>query len=239
MYWILTSMIHRLCFWKYFVWFTAKDSLMGSLGADTIFANATEIKSSQEPTYAGKYAGINLNKARNTLAKYWCYLTGHPLKTKTAMTPILSRVTVDFRCCNTWFRQIRQSWYHGNIRSSLHRRQNDHDGISNHQPHGCLLNRLFRRRSKKTSKLRVTGLCVGNSPGPGISPHKGPVTRKMFPFDDVIMSKLDTVSLVPGSWCMTIGFCCCIIWTKSPECKDRFKGILLYRILLMIDMHVL
>ena len=42
-------------------------------------------------------------------------------------------------------------------------------------------------KSKKTSKLRVTGLCVGNSPGPVNSPHKGPVTRKMFPFDDVIM----------------------------------------------------
>ena len=27
----------------------------------------------------------------------------------------------------------------------------------------CLLNRLFGRRSKKTSKLRVTGLCEGNS----------------------------------------------------------------------------
>ena len=55
------------------------------------------------------------------------------------------------------------------------------------QPHDCLLNRLFRRRSKKTSKLRVIGLCVGNSPRPVNSPHKGPVTRKMFPFDDVIM----------------------------------------------------
>ena len=32
------------------------------------------------------------------------------------------------------------------------------------------LNRLFRRRSKKTSKLRVTGLCVGNSPGTGKFP---------------------------------------------------------------------
>ena len=38
------------------------------------------------------------------------------------------------------------------------------DGVSNHQPHDCLLNRLFRRRSKKTLKLRVIGLCVGNSP---------------------------------------------------------------------------
>ena len=73
---------------------------------------------------------------------------------------------------------------------SLRWRHNDHDGGSNHQPHGCLLNRLFRRKSKKTSKLRVTGLCVGNSPGPVNSPHKGPVTRKMFPFDDVIMFEL-------------------------------------------------
>ena len=70
---------------------------------------------------------------------------------------------------------------------TLRWRHNDHDGGSNHQPHGCLLNRLFRLKSKKTSKLRVTGLCVGNSPGPVNSPHKGPVTRKMFPFDDVIM----------------------------------------------------
>ena len=73
------------------------------------------------------------------------------------------------------------------ICKSLHWRHNDHDGMSNHQPHGCLLNLLFRRWSKKTSKLLVTGLCVGNSPGPVNSPHKGPVTRKMFPFDDVIM----------------------------------------------------
>ena len=51
------------------------------------------------------------------------------------------------------------------ICATLHWRQNDHDGVSNHQPHVCLLNRLFRRRSKKTSKLHVTGLCVGNSPG--------------------------------------------------------------------------
>ena len=60
-------------------------------------------------------------------------------------------------------------------------------GVSNHQPDDCLLNRLFRCRSKETSKLRVTGLCVGNSPVIGEFPHKRPVARKMFPFDDVIM----------------------------------------------------
>ena len=49
-------------------------------------------------------------------------------------------------------------------------RHNGCDSVSNHQPHHCLLNRLFRRRSKKTSKLRVTGLCAGNSPGTGEFP---------------------------------------------------------------------
>ena len=44
------------------------------------------------------------------------------------------------------------------------------DGVSSHQPHHCLLNCLFRRRSKKTSKLCVTVLCAGNSPETGEFP---------------------------------------------------------------------
>ena len=35
---------------------------------------------------------------------------------------------------------------------SLQWRHNGRDGVSNHQPYECLLNRLFKRRSKKTSK---------------------------------------------------------------------------------------
>ena len=87
---------------------------------------------------------------------------------------------------------------------TLQWRHNDHDGVSNHQPHGCLLNRLFGRRSKKTSKLHVTGLGAGNSPGPVNSPHKWPVTRKIFPFDDVIMESawplLDKGLITADSW---------------------------------------
>ena len=73
------------------------------------------------------------------------------------------------------------------LKQSLQWRHNGQDSVSNHQPHDCLLNRLFKRRSEKTSKLRVTGLCAMNSPGTVNSPHKWPVSRKMFPFDDVIM----------------------------------------------------
>ena len=53
---------------------------------------------------------------------------------------------------------------------TLQWRHNGRDSVSNHQPRECLLNRLIRCRSKKTSKLRVTVLCAGNSPETGEFP---------------------------------------------------------------------
>ena len=53
---------------------------------------------------------------------------------------------------------------------SLQWRHNERGNVPNDQPRDCLLSRLFRRRSKKTSKLRVTGLCAGNSPETGEFP---------------------------------------------------------------------
>ena len=105
---------------------------------------------------------------------------------------------------------INKPWPVGAI--PLHWLHNDHDGVSNHQPHGCLLNRLFRRRSKKTSKLRVTGLCVGNSPGPVNSPHKGPVTRKMFLYNYVIMTKGNAASTLKHHNCWSV---------SNPLIKDQ------------------
>ena len=66
----------------------------------------------------------------------------------------------------------------------LQRRHNERDSASNYRRLDCLLNRLLRHRSKKTSKLRVTGLCEGNPPVAGA--HKRLVTQKMFLFDDVM-----------------------------------------------------
>ena len=80
--------------------------------------------------------------------------------------------------------------------TTLQWRRNGRNGASNHQPQHCLLNRLFRCRSKKTSKLRVTGLCAGNSPVTVEFPYKWPVTRKMFPFDDIIMNQRSLSSTV-------------------------------------------
>ena len=52
----------------------------------------------------------------------------------------------------------------------LHWRHNERGGVPDHQPRDCLLSRLFGCRSKKTSKLRVTGLCAGISPVTGKFP---------------------------------------------------------------------
>ena len=53
---------------------------------------------------------------------------------------------------------------------ALQWRHNERDAVSNQRRLECLLNRLFRRRSKKTTKLRVTGLCAGKSPISGDFP---------------------------------------------------------------------
>ena len=74
---------------------------------------------------------------------------------------------------------------------SLLCRHNGCGGVSNNPPHDCLLNRLFRRRSKNiqqgsTSLAFVRGIRRGSAN----YPHKWPVTVKMFPLDDVIMSSV-------------------------------------------------
>ena len=63
---------------------------------------------------------------------------------------------------------------------SLQWRHNERDGVSNHQCPDCLLNRLFRRKSKKISKFRVTGLCEGNLPVIGEFPaHRASNAKKV------------------------------------------------------------
>ena len=80
--------------------------------------------------------------------------------------------------------EITSQWHH-----------NERDGVSDHQPHDCLLNRLFRRRSKKISKLRR----------PVNSPYKGLVKRIMFPFDDVITQLCTRRSWFSGNEALSNG----------------------------------
>ena len=72
-------------------------------------------------------------------------------------------------------------------RNPLQWRHNMRDGVSNHRRLGCLLNRLFRRRSKKHLSSASLAFVREIHRWPVNSPHKGPVTRIMFSCDEVIM----------------------------------------------------
>ena len=69
---------------------------------------------------------------------------------------------------------------------------NERDGVSNHQPRDCLLNRLFKAQIiRKYQSSASLAFVRGIHRWPVNSPHKEPVTRKMFSFDDVIMTCCD------------------------------------------------
>ena len=104
------------------------------------------------------------------------------------------------------------SFLRRNLRSSpqslgelLQWRHNDRDGVSNHQPHDCLLNHLFRLSWKKTSKLRITGLCEGNSLG----------TRE-FPAQRA--SNVENVSIW---WCRQVAY---ILLVRSQSIMQQRHG---------------
>ena len=68
---------------------------------------------------------------------------------------------------------------------ALQWRHSGRDSVSNHQPHDCFPNPLFRRIKHQSSASLA--FVRGIHRGPVNSPHKWPVMRKLFPFDDVIM----------------------------------------------------
>ena len=105
------------------------------------------------------------------------------------------------------------------IQHSLQWRHNGCGSVSNHQPHDCSLNRWFRRRSKKTSKLRVTSLCAGNSPGTGEMASNA----EMFPFDDFIMVQIMMVSLLMHI-CVTRPR-----WVNTNLVSQEHNGVLNHR----------
>ena len=63
---------------------------------------------------------------------------------------------------------------------ALQWRHNQRDCVPNRRRPDCLLNHLFRGRSKKTSKLHVTGLCEENPPVTGGFPSQRASNADIF-----------------------------------------------------------
>ena len=110
--------------------------------------------------------------------------------------------------------------------NTLQWRHDGSDGFLNPQSHDCLLNRLFRRRSKKTPKLSLA-FVRGIHRSPVNSPHKWPVTPKMFPFDDVIMTHVapmcESYHRKPRSARQTVGNG--TICDPVPACVHWLSGV--------------
>ena len=126
--------------------------------------------------------------------------------------------------------------FRGYLGLPLQWRHNENDGVSNHRRLDCLLSRLFRRRSKNTSKSRVTGLCEGNSPVSCEFPHGGPVKRTIFPFDAVDSGfmrppEINTlVLLCKTNWCYS--------FEGVPLPVSFFNGLILVNTILFTYVFV-
>ena len=116
---------------------------------------------------------------------------------------------------------------------SLLLRHDDCDGVSNHQPRDCWVNSLFRCRSKKTSKLRITGLCEGNSPVTGEFPAvtgEFPAQRTSNAEKDCIWWRHHVMTWETSngrnccrmSWyCYFVCFCFCFFFSSLVLCKIK------------------
>ena len=113
----------------------------------------------------------------NTFGVLWCVVVLMPSRT--------------FKVGNFVGTALSLQWHH-----------NERDGVSNNQPHDCLLNRLLRHRLERKRQSSVSLAFVrGIHRWPVNSPHKGSVTRKMFQFDDVIMMIVRVaVNLLQMTW---------------------------------------
>ena len=102
----------------------------------------------------------------------------------------------DFRSCKHVL-QYGPLWT-GILWLPLQWRHNNRDGASIHRRLRCLLNRLFRQGQRKHQNTASLAFDRGIHRWPVNSPRKGLGTRKMLPFDDVIMGWLLVEFLCKG-----------------------------------------
>ena len=111
---------------------------------------------------------------------------------------------------------------------TLQWRHDGHDGVSNHQPHDCLLSRLFRSRSKKTSELRVTGLYVGNSQVTGEFPAQMASNAENFSiwWRHHVTSRYTLLAKKVVTPRDDVSFLWLFLFHQSARSKDRLFGVI-------------
>ena len=82
------------------------------------------------------------------------------------------------------FQQSASDLTRWHLNKTLQWRHNGRDGVSNHQPHDCLLNRYPSVGPRKHQSSEPLAFVRGIYRWPVNFPHKWPVTRKLFPFEN-------------------------------------------------------
>ena len=100
--------------------------------------------------------------------------------------------------------------------------RNGRYGVSHHQLRHCFINRSFRRRSNKTSMLRVTGLCMGNSPVSGKFPSQMASSVENVSIwwrHDALNISLTAAPLwvFASKWSQTLIYCSWWCWTHAVD----------------------
>ena len=124
--------------------------------------------------------------------------------------------------CPVFLSTVRYTRKHTNTHTPLQWRPNERDGVSNHQPHDCLLRRLFKRRSKKTLKPPCHWpLCEFN-----ISPEK----RCLWE-NDISLTCDAELSCFPWSASWING------WVNNREAGDLRRHRAHYDVIVMFPLH--
>ena len=135
------------------------------------------------------------------------------------MSAMVSRITSNWNICSTdssvlWQREIKQSHYSDVIMTTMASKITSLTVVYSHA--------LFRRRLKKTSKLRVTGICAASN-------------AEMFPFDDAIMYywsfamgihrwQVKARDIFDRGY-LVINCSCGTTWWPDDESKPRHPGL--------------
>ena len=107
-------------------------------------------------------------------------------------------------------------------------RHNDHHGVSNHLPSIVCATVCLSWHQRKHQSPRSWPFVRGMRRSPVNSPQKGPVTRKMFPYDDVIMIR----HYYDRCWCFTD---CCILGIHSnSRCFHSKAQFIIYNAMGML-----
>ena len=94
-----------------------------------------------------------------------------------------------YLCLNVFYSiAVDTLWFFATRHHPLRWRHNEFDDVSNHQPHNLIYNVYSGADQRKHQSSASLAFVRWIHRWAVNSPHKWPVTRKMFPFDDVITS---------------------------------------------------